>query len=44
MFISYIDGEYSGDTYFPEWDETEWRQKERTQQPGFEFAAYRRHT
>jgi dihydrofolate reductase len=43
MFISYIDGEYSGDTYFPQWDETQWREEERAQHPGFEFVAYRRH-
>ena len=42
MYLSIIEGEYSGDTYFPEFDESDWRIVERRHEPGFEFRVYRR--
>lgn len=30
MFLSRVPGEYEGDTYYPEWDEAEWKLVEET--------------
>lgn len=42
MYISYIKGDFSGDAYFPEFDEDEWDVVERRDHEGFEFVHYRR--
>jgi len=35
MFLSRVPGEYEGDVYFPEWDESEWRLVAETDYEGF---------
>ncbi len=42
MALSYIKGEFEGDTYFPEFDESEWEIVERKEHLRFEFVRYRR--
>ena len=42
MYLSYIKGEFTGDTYFPEFDEGDWELVERRDHEGFEFVHYRR--
>ncbi|MFQ5569878.1 MAG: dihydrofolate reductase [Rhodothermales bacterium] len=42
MYLSYIKGEFVGDTYFPAFDETEWNVMKREDHPAFEFVVYRR--
>jgi dihydrofolate reductase len=42
MDLSIIKGEYSGDAYFPEFDESAWDLAERQQHDAFEFRRYRR--
>jgi dihydrofolate reductase len=42
MYISYIKGEFSGDTYFPEIDEKEWGVAESKDHHDFEFVVYQR--
>jgi dihydrofolate reductase len=42
MYLSYIKGDFSGDTYFPEFDENDWDVAERRDHEGFEFVHYRR--
>ena len=42
MYISYIKGEFVGDTYFPEFDEGDRDVVERRDHEGFEFVHYRR--
>ena len=42
MYISHIKGNFSGDAYFPEFDEDEWDVVERRDHEGFEFVHYRR--
>jgi dihydrofolate reductase len=42
MYLSYIKGSYSGDTRFPEFDESEWQITRREDHPEFEFVVYRR--
>ena len=42
MYLSYIKGDFSGDTYFPEFDEDAWDVAERWDHEGFEFVHYRR--
>ncbi len=42
MYISYVKGDFSGDAYFPEFDEDEWDVVERRDHEGFEFVHYRR--
>jgi dihydrofolate reductase len=42
MYLSYIKGQFSGDAYFPEFDETQWEVTERKEHPEFTFVVYRR--
>lgn len=42
MYISWIKGDFSGDTLFPEFDEAEWDVVERRDHEGFEFVHYGR--
>ena len=41
-YISYIKGEFSGDTYFPEIDEEDWTAVDRKDHPHFDFVVYQR--
>lgn len=40
MQLSYIDGEFAGDTYFPEFDEADWTVSRREDRAGYEFVEY----
>ena len=49
MELTEVDGEFEGDTYFPEFDETEWVEEQRTHHPAddkhkyaFDFIRYRK--
>ena len=42
MFLSYIKGEFLGDAYFPEFDESEWAAVDRKDHPSFDFVVYER--
>ena len=42
MYLSYIKGDFKGDTYFPAFDETEWEIAQREDHPAFEFTVYQR--
>jgi len=42
MYISFIKGEFSGDAYFPEFDENCWTIEKREDHPRFEYVVYRR--
>ncbi|MBT5804873.1 MAG: dihydrofolate reductase [Gemmatimonadetes bacterium] len=42
MYLSYIKGDFTGDAYFPEFDEADWDVVERRDHEGFEFVHYRR--
>jgi len=42
MYLSYIKGQYTGDSYFPEFSEQEWAVEKREDHPRFEFVVYRR--
>ncbi|HIG54987.1 MAG TPA: dihydrofolate reductase [Candidatus Handelsmanbacteria bacterium] len=42
MYLSYIKGDFTGDAYFPEFDEGDWDVVERRDHEGFEFVHYRR--
>ena len=42
MYLSYIKGEFSGDAYFPEFDQSKWEVAERRDHEGFEFVHYKR--
>ena len=42
MYLSYIEGDYEGDAYFPEFDESEWRVERREEHERWEFVVYRR--
>lgn len=42
MYLSFIEGDYDGDTFFPEFDENDWEIEERRQQPRFTFVIYAR--
>ncbi len=42
MFLSYIKGDFLGDAYFPEFDESEWAVVDRKDHPAFEFVVYER--
>ncbi len=42
MYLSFIKGEFTGDTYFPEFDEAQWRVSKREDHPAFEFVVYNR--
>lgn len=42
MYLSYIKEDYSGDTYFPEFDENEWQVESREDRGSYEFVIYSR--
>ena len=42
MYLSYIKKEYDGDTYFPEFDESEWTVESKEPHEQFEIVKYRR--
>ena len=42
MYLSYIEGDYAGDAYFPPFDEGEWAVERREAHPRWEFVVYRR--
>ncbi len=42
MYLSYIKGDFEGDTYFPAFDEAEWEVATREDRPAFEFVVYQR--
>ncbi len=42
MYLSYMKGDFQGDAYFPEFDESEWVVEKREDHPKFEFVVYRR--
>ena len=42
MYISFVKGNFDGDTYFPDFDASEWDVAERRDHEGFEFVHYRR--
>lgn len=42
MYLSYIKGDFEGDTYFPAFDEAEWQVVRREEHPRFVFVAYAR--
>lgn len=42
MYLSYIKGDFSGDTYFPKFDASAWTIETREEHPAFTFVVYRR--
>ena len=42
MILTEIHDEFEGDTYFPEFDESEWREVERDEREGLSFVTYER--
>lgn len=42
MYLSFIKKEYEGDTYFPEWNEEEWRIEKEEDYPEFTLVVYSR--
>jgi dihydrofolate reductase len=40
MYISYVKGEYDGDAFFPQYDESQWRVEKREDFPDFELVTY----
>lgn len=42
MYLSTIKGEFSGDTFFPEFDESKWHIEKRIDYPSFEFVVYKK--
>ncbi len=42
MYLSYMKGDFQGDAYFPEFDESEWVVEKQEDHPKFEFVVYRR--
>jgi len=42
LHISWVEGDFFGDTFFPEIDFTEWEEIERTPHQGFTYTAYLR--
>ncbi len=42
MYLSDMKGDFEGDAYFPEFDESEWTIDRTEDHPGFEFVVYRR--
>jgi dihydrofolate reductase len=42
MYLSHMNGDFQGDAYFPEFDESLWIVEKREDHPGFEFVVYRR--
>ncbi len=42
MYISYIKGDFEGDRYFPEFDATRWKVRDRRDHDAYEFVVYER--
>ena len=42
MYLSYVPGHYTGDSYFPEFDERDWKILRREPHAEFEFVVYAR--
>lgn len=42
LYLSYIKGAFSGDTFFPEFEVSAWEEVKREDHPAYEFVAYRR--
>ncbi|MDA8018186.1 MAG: dihydrofolate reductase [Thermoanaerobaculia bacterium] len=42
LYLSYVKGEYSGDTFFPDFDPADWSVEWTREHPAFEFVAYGR--
>ena len=42
MYLSYIKGDFEGDTYFPAFDAAEWEIARREDYSAFEFVVYQR--
>ena len=42
MYLSYVKGDYEGDTFFPEFDESEWEVVEEEDFPEYTYRVYRR--
>ena len=42
MILSHVEGEYEGDTYFPEFEDSNWNPVERDPREGFEIVTYER--
>lgn len=42
MYLSYIKGDYDGDTFFPEFDESAWQIERREDYPQYEFVVYKK--
>lgn len=42
MILTHIPREIEGDTYFPEWNRTEWKEVDRREEEDLIFATYRR--
>jgi len=40
MYLSYVKGDYHGDVFFPEFDESKWKIASRTNFPEFELVEY----
>ena len=42
MYLSFIKGDYKGDAFFPDFDESDWIVEQRIHYPRFEYVIYRR--
>ncbi len=42
MYLSFMKGSFTGDAYFPPFNESEWTGESRTDHPAFEFVTYKR--
>jgi dihydrofolate reductase len=42
MYVTYVRGAVKGDTFFPAWDEKQWREVKREGGPGMEYVDYER--
>ncbi|SVB95252.1 uncharacterized protein METZ01_LOCUS248106 [marine metagenome] len=42
MYLSYVKGDYEGDTFFPEFDESEWEVVKEEDFPEYTYRVYRR--
>lgn len=42
LYVTWINGDYSGDTYFPQWNNDEWVLKSENPHDGYNFCIYER--
>ena len=42
MYLSFIKGQFDGEAFFPEFDQSEWNETRREDHPGFEFVVFER--